>query len=308
MKHTDRARRAMIIIVASLASVAFGQTTTATVTTSPAATETTVPRFTSKALMLGEKVEWFTDNRKATPADIISTASGILRLNLTDSTVAKELAADTLAKADAVLASSPAVVLLFTGKADETAGTDEKVLRDNIIALARKAGATSPDVFIIPSSTSLGASIIGVLREASIASGARFVETGTQFGGQPYFDSLAEINRLRTGETTLPPTTAQTSPPAPAVLTVPVAEITPIAAETTISGQLTVPSVGGGLTISVPEGAVDPATSTGRINANGATEPLMGEYNAPPPLKNVDPRKQSVAPKRSKMKRPSVER
>ena len=308
MKHTDRARRAMIIIVASLASVAFGQTTTATVTTSPAAAETTVPRFTSKALMLGEKVEWFTDNRKATPADIISTASGILRLNLTDSTVAKELAADTLAKADAVLASSPAVVLLFTGKADETAGTDEKVLRDNIIALARKAGATSPDVFIIPSSTSLGASIIGVLREASIASGARFVETGTQFGGQPYFDSLAEINRLRTGETTLPPTTAQTSPPAPAVLTVPVAEITPIAAETTISGQLTVPSVGGGLTISVPEGAVDPATSTGRINANGATEPLMGEYNPPPPLKNVDPRKQSVAPKRSKMKRPSVER
>ena len=308
MKHTDRARRAMIIIVASLASVAFGQTTTATVTTSPAAAETTVPRFTSKALMLGEKVEWFTDNRKATPADIISTASGILRLNLTDSTVAKELAADTLAKADAVLASSPAVVLLFTGKADETAGTDEKVLRDNIIALARKAGATSPDVFIIPSSTSLGASIIGVLREASIASGARFVETGTQFGGQPYFDSLAEINRLRTGETTLPPTTAQTSPPAPAVLTVPVAEITPIAAETTISGQLTVPSVGGGLTISVPEGAVDPATSTGRINANGATEPLMGEYNPPPPLKNVDPRKQSTAPKRSKMKRPSVER
>ena len=124
MKHTDRARRAMIIIVASLASVAFGQTTTVTVVTSPAAAETTIPRFTSKAVMLGESVEWFTDNRKVTSADIISTASGILRLNLTDSTVAKELAADTLAKADAVLASSPAVVLLFTGKADETAGTD----------------------------------------------------------------------------------------------------------------------------------------------------------------------------------------
>ena len=308
MKHAKQARRAMIIIAVGLASVALGQTTTGTVATSPAAAETTIPRFTSKALMLGEKVEWFTDNRKVNPTDIISTASGILHLDLNDSTVAKELAADTLAKADAALASSPAVVLLFTGQADETAGTDEKLLRDTIIELARKAGATSPDVFIIPSSTSLGASIVGVLREASIASGARFVETGTQFGGQPYFDTLAEINRLRTGETTLPATIKQTSPTAANTVVVPVVEITPIAGETTISGQLTVPSVGKGLAISVPEGAVDPATSSGRINVNDANEPLTGEYNPPPPLKNVDPRKQSVAPKRSKMKRPSVER
>ena len=282
MKHANWARRAMIIIAASLASVAVGQTTSGTITTSPAAAETTVPRFTSKALLLGEKVEWFTDNRKADPKDILSTASGILHLNLTDSTVVKELAADTFAKADTALASSPAVVLLFIGKADETAGTDEKKLRNTIIELARKAGATSSDVFIIPSSTNLGASIIGVLREASIASGARFVETGTQFGGQPYFDSLAEINRLRTGETAPPASTAQTSPATTITLTGPVAIITPIANETTISGELTVPAVSGGLTISVPEGAIDPATSSGRINVNGAAEPLTGEYNPRP--------------------------
>ena len=308
MKLANLTRRALIILAASFASMAAGQTTTGTATTSPLNSETTVPRFTSKALLLGEGVEWFTDNRKAEPKDIVSTASGILRLELTDATIAKELAADTLARAEAALAPSPSVVLIFTGKADETAGTDEKALRNTIIELARTVGATSPDVFIIPSSTNLGASIIGVLREASIASGARFVETGTQFGGQPYFDSMAEINRLRTGETTTPPATAQTSLTAPTTVTIPVTELKPIAGETTISGQLTVPSVGGGLAISVPEGAIDPATSGGPINAKSATEPLMGEYNPPPPLKNVDLRKQSVAPKRTKMKRPSVER
>ncbi len=308
MKLATLARRAMILLAVSLASMAVGQTTSGTATTSPVNAETTVPRFTSKALLLGEGVEWFTDNRKAEPKDIVSTASGILRLELTDATVAKELAADTLARAEKALAPSPSVVLIFTGKADETAGTDEKVLRNTVIELARKVGATASDVFIIPSSTNLGASIIGVLREASIASGARFVETGTQFGGQPYFDSMAEINRLRTGQTTSPSTTAEASPIAPTVVTIPVTELKPISDETTISGKLTVPSVRGGLAISVPEGAIDPATSGGPINARSATEPLTGEYNPPPPLKNIDPRKQSVSPKRTKMKRPSVAR
>lgn len=277
------------------------------VTPAPSAntSETTLPRYTSRAVLLGEQVAWFTDNRKVAPADVISSASDILRLELRDETVPGEAAAATLARAEKALESKPSVVILVTGATDETSRTAETAFRDTVTEIVRKAGSVSPAVFIVPSSTGLSASRIAALREAAINTGAQFVETGTQFEGTPYFDALEEIHRIRTGapEPASVPVAGATPKPAPA----PRASA-PADRATTVSGELAIQRAPA-IVFEEPDLPEDEGESSGprTVQSGAAPTPITGQYVPPPALKRVDPSSQSLVPKRTKNKRPSVE-
>ena len=255
-------------------------------------------------MLLGEQVAWFTDNRKVAPADVISSASDILRLDLRDETVPGETAAATLARAEKALEAKPSVVILLTGATDETSRTAETAFRDTVTEIARKAGAASPAVFIVPSSTGLSASRIAALREAAINTGAQFVETGTQFEGTPYFDALLEIHRVRTGALAPASVPVAGSTPRPE----PAPRASAATGATTVSGELAIQRAPAIVfeepAIPVPEGE-DPGPRT--VRSGAAPTPIVGQYVPPPALKRVDPSSQSLVPKRTKNKRPSVE-
>jgi hypothetical protein len=246
-----------------------------------------------RALLVGERVTWFTDGRKSEPKEILAAASAALDMEVDDQTEFREKAADTAKRLEGLLKSKPDAVIILTGAADERAKSKEDEVAAPLRDAARKASAAGARVYLVPSSPKLSASMVAGLRAAVAAGSAEFVDTGTEIGGTPYFDAFAEIRKMREAAAAVAETKTL-APPAE----------TPV-----VSGELQVPSVDETPSVGAPVAAAPDIASTRTIVAGPAATPAIVRMVPPPALKSVDPKTQILAPKRKKGadKKPSFE-
>jgi hypothetical protein len=226
-------------------------------------------------VLLGERPRTQRAGKEALVADIDTIASStFVGKRIVNMTREKEAVRETLARAEAIVRSKPAVVIIFTGSADEAAGGDDENLRKDLVALVRTFAKEGSEVFLIPSSTSVGADICANLRLAAEDAAVHYLEPGTDIGGNAYSQALRDVAKA------LSPQQSKSQESAKPAIVVP----TPreVAGETSGTEQVV---------------AVKPAATPATI------------YMVPPPaLKHFDPRETPTARKRlGKLKKPAVE-
>ncbi|GIX43917.1 MAG: hypothetical protein KatS3mg130_0325 [Candidatus Sumerlaea sp.] len=164
-------------------------------------------------VLLGEKPRVREGARVTVLTQIAQQTSSILNARVVDMTVEKESAQATANRAAEALAAKPSAVIIFSGFADEAAGIADESVRKDLVAAARTFGKHDIPVFLVPSSTALGAAVSANLRLAAEESAATYVEPGTEIGGKPYEEALAEIAKKLAPA----PTVAESSVLAPPV-------------------------------------------------------------------------------------------
>jgi hypothetical protein len=196
-------------------------------------------------------------------------------MKVVDLTIEKETAAALAKRVERALREKPDVVIVFTGSADEKAGTRDEAVIKALSPVVKGLSKECPSVFLVPSSTSLGAAASANLRIAATETGTTFVEPGTEIGGRPYEDALAEVRRQLTEARLAPaptPKPAKATQPGPAM----------VSQETT------------GGTVQT-------------VAANAAQTPATIYMVPPPALKRFDPRETPVAKeRRGRAKRPAI--
>jgi hypothetical protein len=229
---------------------------------------TTAAEAKGKAVLLGEQLRWFTDARTAEPEQIREKVAELLDMEIVDMTTPGERLEQTIAKADEALAAEPEMIIVLTGAADEKANTTEDQMRARMTGLAKKLAASGRDVYVVPSSTSVGAATSAIIRIAATQADAEYVDPGSEISGEPYKETMAEVRRLhasgRAGDTETP----QAGVP-----------VVPIDRQTTDGGR--------------------------SVIAGPAQTPVTIEMIPPKPLKRFNPQR-PTATKKSDKKQPAI--
>lgn len=273
----------------------------------------------TSVMLSGERPAW-SSARKITVSDMVASASVVLGSRCVDRiSTSPELLAQT-AQRLAAEADVPPVVVIFTGMADEKAGTAEGSVRDALTSLATTLAKRKAVGFVVPSQPTLGASVSGTLRVGAGQVGLNFVEPGTEIMGHPYDDAMGEI-RKSLAEPIAPATApaaaaTSTTAPAPAPMATPTtvsAGLSPATTATAVSTATPLPAPPvrslAGSDSATTAGTKDKVTSHTVVIGPGAT-PVTINMTSPPPLKAFDP-KSSLNVKRQGgkgKKRPAVER
>ena len=222
-----------------------------------------------RVVLMGERpVLERASGKQASTVDIAAEVKAVLGVDAEDKTTTGELVADTLSKADEVVRLRPDLVIVFNGHADGAKGTSDDDHMQALNLLGQKLMQGGATVYFVPSSPALRAATAANLRISASMTNVTFVETGTEYAGQPYAEALQAVRRAEELH-------AMAGKPEPT--TAPVQVLAP--------GQVTPPPTGGTV-------QMDPSQAT------------VVKMRPPAPLKRFDP-KQAGKPVRSK-KRPDT--
>lgn len=236
---------------------------------SPSPVPTAATPLKRRIVLVGERpVLERTPGKQASTVDIAAEVKTVFGVDPEDRTTTGELVADTLKKADEVAQTKPDIVIVFNGHADGAKGTSDDDHMQALNLLGQKLMEAGATVYFVPSSPALRAATAANLRISASMTNVTFVETGTEYGGQPYKEALQAVRRAEELH-------AVSGKPEPT--TAPLQVLAP--------GQVTPPPSGGTV-------QMDPSQAT------------VLKMRPPAPLKRFEP-KQAGKPVRSK-KRPDT--
>jgi hypothetical protein len=253
----------------------------------------TVPSFRQEALngngnagekttvvLFGERPQWNPEGKQPRIRDIITTASAILNANVVDATIPEEKLSDTANRIQSVLSSRPGAVIILSGRKDEKLATNDDAMRQSLTKIIQAFKQNNIQVFVVPSSTSVGAGVSGSLRVIATTTNASFIEPGTELAGHPYQEALGEISKALNVASAA--SSANASAPADG-------------AEDHAASPLSTPA------------GLKPGSVPGSYSAGPAETPVTIQMTPPPAIKHFDPRetRQKTPPE---TKRPAVEK
>lgn len=230
---------------------------------------TTVTKARAKAVLLGERPDWAPDGQAFAVAAVATTCSAILGMDVVDMTMPKETVAQAAARTESIWKEKPNILILFVGRTDEKAGTDDGHVREGLKKLGLALAQGKVAGFVVPSSTSLKAGTSGILRVGATGGALTFIEPGAALRGRPYEEAMGEI-RGTWDELVTAHKAAMAAAAQPA--------------------------------------AAAPATSGPAVAASGASDqPITLNMQPPPAIKAVDPKAMKPHKSKGKTKRPEVE-
>lgn len=173
----------------------------------------------SKVLLIGEKPAAGENRGPEAASALTSAATVALKAPVVDLTSPGATLEQTQKNASQYVAQKPDVVVLFAGAAEEAARIPSDRMQYSLQSLSRTLTETGARVFVLPSSTALGAEAAANLRIAASGAGAgtEFVELGGELSGRPYETALEEVARLleKPAPVTVPPSPTPTPKPEP---------------------------------------------------------------------------------------------
>ncbi len=170
--------------------------TTTTLSTPPQSPTSEISETTHTIVLLGDKAGFNPDSpRRAPYPELIAATEAKLGVNVADHTSAGLTLADTLNMIQSAPQVQADIVVIFGGIADEVAENNEDQMRENVVLIATELRQRNPEmrIFLVPSATYLGTLFSAYLRLAAIDANITFIPLGTEVGGQPFREALAEV-------------------------------------------------------------------------------------------------------------------
>ncbi|MCX7018946.1 MAG: hypothetical protein WCK47_05595 [bacterium] len=150
----------------------------------------------AQGVAIGERPIFIPEGKSSEPVpDALARSGEILGRALNNQTTTGAKVAAILEQAKALAAQKPAWVTVFCGLADEKARTPDEAHLEALTAIGKTLVAAGARVYFAPSSPSMSAITVANLRIAADASGAMFIDTGTESAGQPYDEVLTRIRK-----------------------------------------------------------------------------------------------------------------
>lgn len=170
--------------------------TTTTISTPDQTTNSEVSETTHAIVLLGDKAGFDPGSpRRAPYPELMAATEARLGVDVADYTSVGLTLADTLNMIQSAPQVQADIVILFGGTADETAENNEDQMRENVVLIATELRQRNPEmrIFLVPSATYLGTLFSAYLRLAAIDANITFIPLGTEVGGQPFNEALAEV-------------------------------------------------------------------------------------------------------------------
>lgn len=235
-----------------------------------------MPATAGLVVLAGDTVKWRPSGAQLSQEDAVATATELLGMTCNDKTKSGATIADIVKNAGDITAQKPRIVILFVGAADQKAKTSDDDMAAAVTSVTKVLAAAGARVYLVPSSINLDAAIVANLRIAASGVGAVFIEPGTEIGGHPYEEALADIARnekegvarekakTAAGMQPVAKTPAPTPTPAPST-------------QVTSASQLANEIAGTG------------STTSGSVVQPGGGAPYTGRMIPPPALKQFTP-------------------